>query len=119
MERFALAFMIYKIVRNNFLSALQAAEPMVAPGMYGAEYSMCMMVSITINGRSLQVKPGTSVAAAILSAGEPSRTSVSGEPRAPLCGMGICMECRATVNGEAQVRTCQIVCADGMEIAAQ
>jgi len=32
-----------------------------------------------------------------------TRTSVTGEPRGPLCGMGICFECR-TASGE---RTCQ------------
>lgn len=39
--------------------------------------------------------------------GEAFRTSVSGEPRAPMCGMGICMECRATVDGVPHQRTCQ------------
>ncbi len=51
-------------------------------------------VSITVNGRPVRVAAGTSIAAALLMAGEPSRFSVTGEARAPLCGMGICMECR-------------------------
>lgn len=75
--------------------------------------------SITMNGRAMRVKRGTSVAAAIVSAGQISRRSVTGEPRAPLCGMGICMECRAKVNGVAHVKTCQVVCADGMEIETE
>jgi sarcosine oxidase subunit alpha len=49
-------------------------------------------------------------------AGEPSRFSVRGEARAPFCGMGICMECRATVNGRQHQRTCQLACAPGMEV---
>jgi hypothetical protein len=49
-------------------------------------------------------------------AGEPCRFSVSGEARGPLCGMGICMECRATVDGVAQMRTCLLACAAGMEV---
>jgi sarcosine oxidase subunit alpha len=56
------------------------------------------------------------VAAAVVMAGEPCRFSVSGEPRGPLCGMGICMECRATVNGVPHRRTCQMTCAPGMEV---
>jgi sarcosine oxidase subunit alpha len=56
------------------------------------------------------------VAAAVVMAGEPCRFSVSGEARGPLCGMGICMECRATVNGVPHRRTCQMTCAPGMEV---
>jgi sarcosine oxidase subunit alpha len=56
------------------------------------------------------------VAAAVMMAGEPCRFSVSGEARGPLCGMGICMECRATVNGVAHMRTCLLVCAAGMDV---
>ncbi|MDE3202523.1 MAG: (2Fe-2S)-binding protein [Acidobacteriota bacterium] len=74
---------------------------------------------ITVNGQQVLAKEGMSVAAAILSARQISRKSISGEPRAPLCGMGICMECCATVNGEQHKRTCQLLCADGMEIEAQ
>jgi hypothetical protein len=72
--------------------------------------------SITINGKRVPVAAGTSVAAAIMLANEPCRFSVLGEPRAPLCGMGICMECRATVNDVAQMRTCQLLCAPHMEV---
>lgn len=36
------------------------------------------------------------------------RLSVTGEPRGPLCGMGICFECRATIDGKPHVRTCQM-----------
>ncbi len=72
--------------------------------------------SITVNGRAVRVAEGTSVAAAMMMANEPSRFSVQGEPRTPFCGMGICMECRATVNGVAQQRTCQLACAPEMEI---
>ena len=73
-------------------------------------------VSIVVNGEPLLVAPGTTVAAALLRAGIPCRTSVQGEPRTALCGMGICFECRATVNGRAQQSTCQIVCAEGMVV---
>ncbi len=71
---------------------------------------------ITVNGRAVQVNDGTSVAAAMMMANEPCRLSVQGEPRMPFCGMGICMECRATVNGVPQRRTCQLVCAPDMMV---
>ena len=71
---------------------------------------------ITVNRKPIRVSSVTSVAAAITMAGEPCRFSVSGEARGPLCGMGICMECRATVNGAPHQRTCQLLCADGMQV---
>ena len=74
------------------------------------------VIAITVNGKPLHVAAGTSVAAAMLMAGELCRISVTGEPRAPLCGMGICMECRVTVNGVPHQRSCLLLCASGMEV---
>lgn len=73
-------------------------------------------VTVSINGRQLEVTTGTVVSAAMLQVGEPCRISVSGEPRTAMCGMGICFECRAIVNGMAHRRTCQLVCTDGMSV---
>ena len=73
-------------------------------------------VSIDVNGRQMTVAAGTTVAAAILLADSRSRTSVCGEPRQPLCGMGICYECRAQVDGRPHQRTCQILCRPGMQV---
>jgi sarcosine oxidase subunit alpha len=73
-------------------------------------------VTILINGRALTVPAGTSVAAALLMNGMVGfRTSVTGEPRTPLCGMGTCFECRLTIDGREHSRSCQIECRDGME----
>ena len=71
---------------------------------------------VKVNGVPVTVTSGTTVAAAILMTGAPIRRSVTGEPRGPLCGMGICFECRATIDGVPHQRTCQIVCAQGMEV---
>jgi D-hydroxyproline dehydrogenase subunit gamma len=74
-------------------------------------------VTIEVNGKKLRVRIGTSAAAALFQAGEFGfRTSVSGEPRAALCGMGICFECRATIDAQANCRSCQILVRDGMAI---
>jgi predicted molibdopterin-dependent oxidoreductase YjgC len=76
------------------------------------------MPSLQINGKTIRVEQGTSVAAAVLIAGETGfRTSVTGEPRGPICGMGICFECRVTIDGIAHARSCQIVCEDGMKVS--
>ena len=39
-----------------------------------------------------------------------------GELRGPVCGMGVCFECRVMVNGLSHVRSCQTICEPGMEI---
>lgn len=73
---------------------------------------------VVINGKAVRVPVGASVAAAIIQADFPFRISVSGESRSALCAMGICEECRATVDGIPHVRTCQRIATDGMEIIA-
>ena len=74
---------------------------------------------IRVDGRAVEARSGMTVAAALLTAGIPGRTSVRGEPRAPLCGMGICFECAATVDGEPLRRTCQVVCRPGMVVVSE
>jgi aerobic-type carbon monoxide dehydrogenase small subunit (CoxS/CutS family) len=44
------------------------------------------------------------------------RRSVSGELRGPLCGMGVCFECRVAIDGRRHVRSCQLLCREGMEV---
>jgi hypothetical protein len=85
-----------------------------------ADASRPAAVRVTIDGVVVECAAGSSVAAALLNRGGASawhvRTSVTGSPRGPLCGMGICFECRATVDGVPQVRTCQLPVHDGMEV---
>jgi sarcosine oxidase subunit alpha len=73
-------------------------------------------VELKVNGTSVVVPSGATVAVAIVLAGGACRKSVSGELRGPLCGMGICFECRAAIDGRPYCRTCQILCRPGMEI---
>ncbi|MFN7928108.1 MAG: (2Fe-2S)-binding protein [Blastocatellia bacterium] len=74
-------------------------------------------IALTINGHALDVPAGSTVAAAVAFTGSVTfRRSVRGEARAPLCGMGICFECRVTINGEPHARSCQIVCQPGMQV---
>jgi len=74
-------------------------------------------LQIRLNGKPLSVEPGTVLAAAIASAGiNRFRRSLSGQPRGPLCGMGICMECRVTINGRRHCLSCQTLCTEGMDV---
>ncbi|MFZ0272518.1 MAG: (2Fe-2S)-binding protein [Acidobacteriaceae bacterium] len=74
------------------------------------------MISLTVNGAVVTVAPGTTVAAAIATMGGGTRTSVTGEVRGPLCGMGICFECSVTIDGVAHRRSCQILCRPGIAV---
>jgi D-hydroxyproline dehydrogenase subunit gamma len=75
-------------------------------------------IRVRVDGRAIEVPAGTLVAAAIELAapGRGARVSPGGARRQPLCGMGVCGECRATVDGRAHRLGCQTVCAAGMEI---
>jgi len=74
-------------------------------------------IQLRVNGKPVRVPHGTIVAAAVALAGENCfRESVLGQPRGPLCGMGICMECRVTINGQAHCRSCQTLCEERMEV---
>jgi sarcosine oxidase subunit alpha len=73
-------------------------------------------VTVTVNGVRVGVPPGATVAVAMAIAGQVCRTSASGEPRGPLCGMGICFECRVAVDGNPHVRSCQVLCQPGMKV---
>jgi D-hydroxyproline dehydrogenase subunit gamma len=74
-------------------------------------------VRVTIDARSVEVEAGTLVVAALAVAGlRGTRTSVNGQARAALCGMGVCQECRVSIDGRAHVLACQTLCRDGQII---
>ena len=75
-------------------------------------------VALRIDGETFEAEAGSSVAAAVLQSGRlATRHSRQGDPRGPLCGMGICFECRLTVDGVPNVRSCLLPVASGMEIS--
>lgn len=65
-------------------------------------------MTVRVNGRTIEVHPNTTVAVAI------AVTDVPGF--APLCAMGTCYQCRATIDGVTYRRTCLELCRDGMEV---
>ncbi len=78
---------------------------------------MAAGVTLTVDGRPVTVAAGASVAAAVAAAGIVSfRHSVTGAARAPLCGIGICHECRVAIDGEPHRLACQTPCAEGMRV---
>ncbi len=66
-----------------------------------------------------RVAGGAGAAAAVAlrdAAGGRLRRGGRGEPRGPVCGMGICYECRVTIDGAAHQRACLVDCEEGMVI---
>ena len=75
------------------------------------------LITLRVNDVAVSMPAGSMVATAILQAGVTTfRRSITGEARGPLCGMGICFECRVRVNGVAHARSCQTLCEDGMDV---
>ncbi|WP_296657613.1 2Fe-2S iron-sulfur cluster-binding protein [Paraburkholderia sp.] len=80
------------------------------------------LLAVTVDGQTVQVAPGSSVVAAVAQAARVAKTgvitrrSVSGELRGPLCGMGVCQECRVTIDGVRHRLACQTLCAEGMTV---
>ena len=78
-------------------------------------------VSLTIEGKRVEARPGDTVAAAVLAAGfEHCRTTpISGAPRAPYCMMGVCFECLVTIDGVGNRQGCLVAVREGMRVELQ
>jgi D-hydroxyproline dehydrogenase subunit gamma len=75
------------------------------------------LVTLRVNDVAVSMPAGSMVAAAILQSGVTTfRRSIGGEARGPLCGMGICFECRVMIDRVAHVRSCQTLCENGMDV---
>ncbi|QLC73894.1 (2Fe-2S)-binding protein [Pseudomonas sp. LPB0260] len=74
------------------------------------------MIELSLDGQPLRVPAGCTVAAALCLGGDgSSRTAVGGQRRAPLCGMGVCQECRVSIDGRRRL-ACQTLCQPGMQV---
>jgi D-hydroxyproline dehydrogenase subunit gamma len=74
-------------------------------------------IEIVVNAKVLRVEPGVTVASALLNNDHHVfRRSTTGEVRAPVCGMGICYECRVTINDVAHQRACMVTVEHGMRV---
>lgn len=76
---------------------------------------------IRVNGRQVIAYPGETIATVLLAEGYKMfhHSALSGEPRGPFCGMGMCFDCLVTVNGEANVRACVTYVKPGDKIERQ
>jgi predicted molibdopterin-dependent oxidoreductase YjgC len=79
------------------------------------------IVRFEYEGRSIEARPGDTVAAALLAAGEIAlrATAVSGSPRAPYCMMGVCFECLMEIDGAGNRQACLTPVVEGMQVRRQ
>jgi len=75
-------------------------------------------VIVSVDGEPVAVPAGSSVAAAVASvAAARFRRSVRGEPRAAVCGMGVCFECRVRIDDTPHQRACMTPAREGMQVS--
>ncbi len=77
-------------------------------------------VRVFVDDREVRVAAGSVVAAAVAVAEhDVARRSIGGEARGALCGIGICFECRVTIDGQPHRLGCQTICRNGMRVATR
>lgn len=78
-------------------------------------------LTVTLDGETFAGAVGQTIAGVLLSAGRTAwRTTAAGrQPRGVFCGIGVCFDCIAEVNGVRDVRLCQREAADGDEVVTQ
>ena len=74
------------------------------------------LIRLRVDGHSVSVPTGSNVAAAVAQVTPFFRRAGNGERRAPLCGMGVCFECRVSIDGEGPLRACLVPARDGMQV---
>jgi predicted molibdopterin-dependent oxidoreductase YjgC len=77
--------------------------------------------TIELDGEPISVEPGQTVAAALIAAGHRSwrRTRIGDRPRGVFCGIGVCFDCLATINGAPNQRACLVEAAPGDVVTTQ
>jgi sarcosine oxidase subunit alpha len=74
-------------------------------------------VAFSIDGAPAEAVAGTTVAAALWNSGRWAfHRSVGGESRGPLCAMGVCFECRVTIDDRPNRRACVEIVAAGLRV---
>jgi NADPH-dependent 2,4-dienoyl-CoA reductase/sulfur reductase-like enzyme len=74
----------------------------------------------SFEGRSIAAKPGQSLAAALIAAGERGlRQTAGGALRGVFCGMGVCQECLVEIDGVPNRRACMEKAVPGLVVRRQ
>lgn len=86
----------------------------------GDEQYAASEVHFSFEGRPIAARTGQTVAAALIAAGERClRIDETGRPKGVVCGIGVCWECRCSIDGVADVRACMTPARPGMAVRRQ
>lgn len=74
-------------------------------------------IEILVDGRAVPALAGETVAAALTAAGQLSlRQHAQGGERGVYCGMGVCFDCRVSIDGRPGERACLVSVRPGMRV---
>ncbi|WP_433657731.1 (2Fe-2S)-binding protein [Nocardia sp. CA-128927] len=77
-------------------------------------------LTVTVDGTPVPGVHGQTLATVLLADGRSHwRTAPTGGPRGVFCGIGVCFDCVATVNGVPDVRLCRRPARDGDNVTTQ
>lgn len=76
---------------------------------------------IEVDGEKIVAYEGETIGAALLAAGRRALrfTNKLEQPRGLYCGIGLCQECRMTVDGIPNIQACQTLATPGCRIETQ
>lgn len=82
---------------------------------------MPQKIQFSFNGQPITARPGQSIAAALLAAGQATlrETSRQAAPRGLFCGMGVCFDCLVTIDGRGNQQSCLIKATDGLQVTTE
>jgi predicted molibdopterin-dependent oxidoreductase YjgC len=82
--------------------------------------TMSDAIQIYFDDKPIVTREGQSVAAALMAAGERClRIDEAGNPKGVLCGIGVCWECRCSIDGATNTRACMTSVRSGMIVRRQ
>ena len=77
-------------------------------------------VMLTVNGRPVAAYSGETLFAVLCAEGivalRPASKKLTEAARGGFCGMGVCQECRVTIDGMPDRRACMTEVREGMEV---
>ena len=76
-------------------------------------------VTIVVDDARVPAFTGETIATAMLAVGVVFGRDRDGRPRTPLCNMGTCFECVATVDGRSVTRTCLVPVREGLTVRTE
>jgi len=106
-------------VKNGFSPKEKTLGPVILFGNR-EDSKMSTTFEFRFEDKAITAREGQSVAAALLEAGERClRTDEAGNAKGVVCGIGVCWECRCSIDGAPDTRACVTEARSGMIVRRQ